>query len=147
MVIRPPGNPWGLPQAHTREFPLFRPALGAPSVRTAERREVWPGRGGQAREGCSGGWGGVGCRVPAFGHSARGCVGDAARTGSLPPRFVGNFAAALSAFASGALLALGEMVCVLRCEDILLGSSLMKKREVLWVDSRLRKPNLHRRCF
>ena len=108
---------------------------------------MWPGRGGQAREGCSGGWGGVGCRVPAFGHSARGCVGDAAGTGSLPPRFVGNFAAALSAFASGALLALGEMVCVLRCEDILLGSSLMKKREVLWVDSRLRKPNLHRRCF
>ena len=68
-------------------------------------------------------------------------------TGSLPPRFVGNFAVALSAFAPGALLALGEMVCVLRCEDILLGSSLMKKREVLWVDNRLRKPNLHRRCF
>lgn len=60
-------------------------------------------------------------------------------------RFEGNFAAALSA--SGALLALGEMVCVLRCEDILLGSSLMKKREVLWVDSRLKKPNLPRRCF
>lgn len=100
------------------------------------------GEGGMQRRG-----GGVGCRVPAFGHSARGCVGDAARTGILPPRFEGNFAAALSASASGALLALGEMVCVLRCEDILLGSSLMKKREVLWVDSRLRKPNPHRRCF
>lgn len=63
---------------------------------------------------------------------------------SFPKRFEGNFAAALSA--SGALLALGKMVCVLRCEDILLGSSL-KKREVLWVDSQLKKPNLPRRCF
>ena len=62
-----------------------------------------------------------------------------------PRRFEGNFVAALSA--SGASLALGEMVCVLRREDILLGSSLMKKREVLWVDSRLQKPNPPRRCF
>lgn len=63
---------------------------------------------------------------------------------SFPERFEGNFTDALSA--SGALLALGEMVCVLRCEDIL-GSSLMKKREVLRVDSRLEKPNPPRQCF
>lgn len=88
----------------------------------------------------------MGWRVPVSGPYAGVCLGVPAHTGVFPPtRFEGNFAAALSA--SGALLALGEMVCVLRCEDILLGSSLMKKREVLRVDSRLKKPNLPRGCF
>lgn len=65
---------------------------------------------------------------------------------SFPPRdSKGTLQLPLSA--SGDLLALGEMVCVLRCEDILLGSSLMKKREVLRVDSQLKKPNLPRGCF
>lgn len=77
-------------------------------------------------------------------------VGDSAGTGVLPSfpaakRFEGNFADALSV--SGALLALGEMVCIVRCEDTLVGSTLMKKREVLWVDTRLKKPNPPRQCF
>lgn len=131
--------------------PLFWRALGAPSPRTAELREVWPGLGEQTWEKCSAG---VGWRVPVSGHCAWVGVGDSARTGisapspllPLPKRLQGNFADAFLS-ASGGWLILGEMVCVVRCEDTLLGSTLMKRREVLWVDTRLKKPNPPRRCF
>lgn len=64
---------------------------------------------------------------PVSGHYVRVCPGDSAA--HFPPKkFEGNFAAALSA--SGALLALEGMVCLVRCEDTLLGSTLMKMREV-----------------
>lgn len=83
-------------------------------------------------------------RVPVSGHYVRVCPGDSAAY-FLPKKFERNFAAALSA--SGALLALEEMICAVRCEDTLLGSTLMKMREVLWVDSQRKKPNSPRRCF
>lgn len=75
---------------------------------------------------------GVGCRIPAPGHRALVCVADSAHTGIFTQRFKGDFTVAL--FDTEAVLALGEMACVLRLKDLLLGSSFSRKREVLLQD-------------
>lgn len=103
---------------------------------------MWPGRGDRQGREAAGEWA---AGSQSLGTQPECALGILRAEASFPRTFEGNFAAALSA--SGASLALGEMVCVLRREDILLGSSLMKKREVLWVDGRLQKPNPPRRCF
>lgn len=79
---------------------------------------MWPGRGDRQGRDAAGEWA-EGSQ--SLGTLARYALGILHAQASFPRRLEGNFAAALSA--SRALLALGEMVCVLGCEDILLGSS------------------------
>lgn len=83
------------------------------------------GERGQTRKKC-GEWT---YRVWVSGHHVVVCIGDSAHTGIFPQEIPKELCSCIICL--GAVLALGEMVYVLRCEDILLGSSFVKKREVL----------------